>query len=60
MKGGKAGRKRRSAGGAAPRPGGGQGKAARPSRLPRPDEGPPKKGARKKPHYGGTSTTREE
>jgi hypothetical protein len=59
MKGGKAGRKRRSAGGAAPRPGG-PGKSSRPSGVPRPEKGPPKKGARKKPHYGGTSTTREE
>ena len=59
MKGGKAGRKRRSAGGQAPRPVGGPGRS-KPAAPPRPASGPPKKGARKKPHFGGTSTTLEE
>ena len=59
MKGGKAGRKRRSAGGGTPRPAGSKDSSRRDG-APRPTDGPPKKGARKKPHYGGTSTASED
>jgi hypothetical protein len=56
MKGGKSGRTRRSTGGAPVDRGGARtgpkkGSAARPANV------APPKGSRKKPHYGGTSTT---
>jgi hypothetical protein len=58
MKGGKAGRERRSAGVPA-RPGAERGKPKKGSAR-RPPNAPPKKGSRKKPEYGGIRTAGDE
>ena len=58
MKGGKAGRKRRTSSGDAPRQGGGR-EGAKKGSPKRPAGGAPRKGARKK-SYGGTSTSGDE
>jgi hypothetical protein len=57
MKGGKAGRKKRAADSSSGRPGNGRGKPKGSAK--RHSEGPPKKGSRKKP-YGGASSSGEE
>lgn len=59
MKGGKGGRDRRS-GNAAPGPRGGAGAkpgAMKPGAAKRPANAPPKKGSRKRPDVGGSSTS---
>lgn len=59
MKGGKAGRPRKSATGAAGRDAAGRGKSRKGS-APRPASSAPKKGSRKRPDVGGMSTSRDE
>jgi hypothetical protein len=60
MKGGKGGRPRRGAGAGAQ--GKGPGARAKPKRSPgeRPSNAAPAKGSRKKPHFGGRSSTGDE
>ena len=60
MKGGKGGRPRRAAGPVAQRKG--PGARGKPKRVAgeRPPNAPPAKGSRKKPHFGGRSSTGED
>jgi hypothetical protein len=58
MKGGKAGRKRKGPGGGTGHPSGGRGTPAKRSANV-PANPAPKKGTRKTPHFGGSSTREE-
>lgn len=59
MKGGKGGRKRKGPGGGTRRPSGGRGTPMKASEnIPR--SAPPKKGSRKNPHFGASSTSSDE